>query len=151
MPYLGEERRWQFGRHDLDARDALLFVLTKLREKLPGKALFHLAPNYWSAEQAAILDDLTRTLGYRLLGTMRRGLVGAGMTPGLTIDVDSFAVTLTLTKGMLIGGRRSTLRKVYETPPMMTRPSRPMSTVRGRTTANRVSCMCGEFSYLQGL
>ena len=54
--------------------------------------------------------------------------------------------TLTLTNGMLIGGRRSIFRNVYETPPMMTRPSSPMSTVRGRTTASRVRNIGGDLS-----
>ncbi len=97
LPYLGTDRHWQHGRHDVDAREAVQFVLGKLKEKLPGKALLHLAPNYFTADQAALLDDLTRTGGYRLLGTLPRGLASAGLSPGITIDADTYAVTLAAT------------------------------------------------------
>lgn len=98
LPHLGTERHWQHGRHDVDARDLVQLVLTRLKEKLPGKAVGHAVPNYWTADQAALLDDLTRQAGYRLLGTTRRGLVAAGMNPGLLIDADGHAVTITATK-----------------------------------------------------
>jgi hypothetical protein len=96
--FLGSERRWQFGRHDLDARDLLLFVLTKLREKLPAKSVFHVVPTYWTPEQSALLEDLTRSAGFRLLGIMRRALAISGPSPGLAIDTDSHTATISVTR-----------------------------------------------------
>lgn len=98
LPHLGADRHWQHGRHDVDARDLTQFVLAKLKEKLPTKAVGHVVPNYWTQDQAALLDDLTRMAGFRLLGTTRRGLAAAGLNPGLLVDVDGYAVTLTATK-----------------------------------------------------
>jgi len=98
LPHLGTDRHWQHGRHDVDGRDLMQFVLGKLKERLPGKTLGHVVPNYWTHDQAALLDDLTRMAGFRLLGTARRGLVAAGVNPGLLVDVDGHAVTVTATK-----------------------------------------------------
>jgi hypothetical protein len=98
LPYLGIDRFWQYGRHRLDARDAVQWILQKLKDKLPGKSLFHTVPSYWNREQAAILEDITRQAGYRSLGVMKRGLALGGTSPGLVLDVDSHAFTLCLTK-----------------------------------------------------
>lgn len=98
IPYLGTDRIWHYGRHTLDAREALAFVINKLREKLPAKSLFHVVPSYWNREQAAMLEDQTRQAGYRSLGTIRRGLALAGLTPGVTIDVDSHAAIVSHTR-----------------------------------------------------
>ncbi|MFT3882614.1 MAG: hypothetical protein QM703_23545 [Gemmatales bacterium] len=98
LPYLGSDRVWQHRRHALDARESLAFVFSKLREKLPAKSLFHVVPSYWNREQAALLEDQTRQSGYRSLGTIKRGLALAGLTPGVTIDVDSHAATVSHTR-----------------------------------------------------
>jgi hypothetical protein len=98
LPHVGSERRWQHGRHDVDARDLLQLVLVKIKERLPGKAVGHAVPNYWNPDQVALLEDVTRLSGFRLLGTTRRGLASAGMNPGLLIDGDSHAVIVTVTK-----------------------------------------------------
>lgn len=98
FPFLSSERRWQFGRHDLDARELLLFVLTRLREKLPVKSIFHVVPTYWTSEQSALLEDLTRSAGFRLLGIMRRALVISGSSPGLAIDADAHAAVISITR-----------------------------------------------------
>lgn len=98
LPYVGSDRIWQHRRHTLDARESLAFVFSKLREKLPAKSLFHVVPSYWSREQAALLEDQTRQTGYRSLGTIKRGLALAGLTPGITIDVDSHTTTVSHTR-----------------------------------------------------
>lgn len=98
LPYVGQDRTWHHARHTLDARDALLLVINKLKEKPSSKSVFHAVPSYWNREQAAILEDLTRQAGGRCLGTIKRGLALAGLAPGLTIDIDSFAVTITQTQ-----------------------------------------------------
>jgi len=98
LPYLGSDRIWQHRRHALDARESLAFVFSKLREKLPAKSLFHVVPSYWNREQAALLEDQTRQSGYRSLGTIKRGLALAGLTPGITIDVDSHAAMISHTR-----------------------------------------------------
>lgn len=94
LPYVGMDRLWHYGRHRLDGREALQWVITKLKDKLPSKSLFHAVPNYWTREQAAILEDITRQAGYRSLGTIKRGLALAGTSPGLVIDGDSYALTI---------------------------------------------------------
>lgn len=106
LPYVGQDRTWHHGRHTLDAREALLFVINKLKEKPSSKSVFHVVPSYWNREQAALLEDLTRQAGARCLGTIKRGLGIAGMAPGLTIDIDSFAVSITHTQ---IQGRTGSL------------------------------------------
>lgn len=98
LPYVGSDRAWHYGRHHVDARETLGWVLGKIKEKLPSKSVFHVLPSYWQREQAAILEDQTRQLGYRCLGTIKRGLALAGLSPGLILDVDSFAACLTLTQ-----------------------------------------------------
>lgn len=98
LPYVGMDRFWHYGRHRLDAREALQWVLQKLKDKLPGKSLFHAVPSYWTREQAAILEDITRHTGHRCLGTLKRGLALAGSSPGLVIDVDSYALTICITQ-----------------------------------------------------
>jgi hypothetical protein len=112
LPFLGEDRHWQFGRHEIDARDALQFILTGLRGKLPGKALFHLVPSYWTGEQAALLGELTRTLGLRMVGIVRRSLAASGGAPGLVMDADAYAVTLTATTLIEPGPRLRLVRTV---------------------------------------
>lgn len=98
LPYLGLDRLWQHGRHAIDSREALVVVLNKIKDKLPSKSLFHVVPSYWNREQAALFEDQTRQAGYRCLGTIKRGLALAGFSPGITIDVDSFAVSITHTR-----------------------------------------------------
>lgn len=98
LPFFGLDRLWQHGRHTLDAREAVMLVLGKIKERLPSKSLFHVVPSYWNREQAALLEDQTRQAGYRSLGVIKRGLALAGLSPGLTIDVDSHAVTITHTR-----------------------------------------------------
>lgn len=98
LPYVGQDRAWHYGRHHMDAREVLGWVLGKIKEKLPSKAVFHVLPSYWQREQAAILEDQTRQLGYRCLGSMKRGLALAGLSPGLIIDIDNFAASIIMTQ-----------------------------------------------------
>lgn len=98
LPFIGTDRLWQYRRHALDARESLAFVFSKLREKLAAKSLFHVVPSYWNREQAAMLEDQTRQTGYRSLGTIKRSLALAGLTPGIIIDVDSHAATVSHTR-----------------------------------------------------
>lgn len=98
IPHVGSDRVWQHRRHALDGRESLAFVFSKLREKLPAKSLFHAVPSYWNREQAALLEDQTRQTGYRSLGTIKRGLALAGLSPGITIDVDSHAAIISHTR-----------------------------------------------------
>ena len=57
-----------------------------------------MVPSYWNREQTALLEDQTRQTGYRSLGTIKRGLALAGLSPGITIDVDSYAVSISHTR-----------------------------------------------------
>lgn len=98
VPYLGMDRCWQYRRHTLDSRDGFALVLQKIKDRLPGKSVLHVVPSYWNREQAALLEDQTRQAGLRSLGSIKRGLVLSGLSPGLTIDVDSYAATITQTK-----------------------------------------------------
>lgn len=95
VPHLGMDRTWQYRRHTLESRDGFSLVLQKIKDRLPGKSVLHIVPSYWNREQAALLEDQTRQAGLRSLGSIKRGLVLSGLSPGLVIDVDAFAVTIT--------------------------------------------------------
>jgi hypothetical protein len=71
LPYLGDDRVWNSGRHRLDAAAAVALVCAHLQRRI-GRAegVTVALPAYFSVAQAALLANLAGKAKWRLLGSV---------------------------------------------------------------------------------
>ncbi|HEV8058559.1 MAG TPA: hypothetical protein VGP68_01725 [Gemmataceae bacterium] len=104
LPYLGEQRTWSIGRHQLDAGRAMVHVFERL---LPAcqtsKGVVLALPAYLSPTQASFLAPLADKARFPLLGSVRAPLALAHSAfaadpwagPALVFDIDDHALSAT--------------------------------------------------------
>ena len=104
LPYLGQDRLWEAGRHQIDPAKAMALVFERLRpifEGIHGLALT--LPNYLTRAQATKLTDLAKKSKLPALGSVISSLALARIAHAqqpwfglaLIIDVDEFALSWT--------------------------------------------------------
>jgi hypothetical protein len=102
LPQLGGKRRWDAGRHRLDADKALALVLKRLHSNLENVTGIGLAlPPYLSQAQTNIVASLMKQAKLPSLGWVSAPLAAAWMASGqqswhglaLIVDVDDHALT----------------------------------------------------------
>jgi hypothetical protein len=103
LPYLGDDRTWDSGRHRLDAAGAFALVCGHLQRRL-GRAegVTVALPAYLSAAQAALLANVAGRARWRLLGSVHvpvavalaahEHLPWSGVA--VVVDLDGHALTL---------------------------------------------------------
>ncbi|MGH7169734.1 MAG: FHA domain-containing protein [Gemmataceae bacterium] len=103
LPYLGDDRTWNNGRHRLDAASAFALVCEHLQRRL-GRAegVTVALPAYLGAAQAALLANVAGRARWRLLGSVpvpvavalaaHEHLPWSGLA--VVVDVDGHALTL---------------------------------------------------------
>jgi hypothetical protein len=105
LPWLGEKRQWNAGRHRLDAGQALSLVLEKLQPNLAGaEGLVAALPAYLSPPQVAHWNELANRAKLPVWATvaapLAAGAAGYARQPwtgsGLVIQADDQALTLAL-------------------------------------------------------
>jgi hypothetical protein len=103
LPYLGEDRLWDGGRHRLDAAAALALVCEHLQRRI-GRAegLTISLPAYFNEAQIALLADVAGRARWCLLGSVPSPLAVALAAhehlpwsgQAVIIDIDGYALTL---------------------------------------------------------
>jgi hypothetical protein len=103
LPYLGDDRLWDGGRHRLDAAGAFAFVCEHLQRKI-GRAegVTAALPPYFSAAQAALLANVAGRARWRLLGSVPSPIAVALAAhehlpwsgQAVVVDLDGYALTL---------------------------------------------------------
>ena len=103
LPYLGEDRLWTGGRHQLDAATALALVCEYLQRRI-GRAegVTVALPPYFHEAQAALLADVAGRARWRLLGSVPSPIAVALAAhehlpwsgQAVVIDLDGYALTL---------------------------------------------------------
>jgi hypothetical protein len=103
LPYLGEERLWQAGRHRLDAAAAFGLICEHLQRRIAGAEGITMAvPAYLSAAQTALLANVAGRARWRLLGSVPAPVAVALAAhehlpwSGVAVVVDLDGHTLTL-------------------------------------------------------
>ena len=103
LPFLGDDRIWNVGRHRLDAAGAFALVCEHLQRRLGLAEGFTAAlPAYFTAGQAALLANVAGRARWRLLGSVPSPLAVAlaahehlpwsGLA--VVVEVDGHALTL---------------------------------------------------------
>ncbi|HTU90615.1 MAG TPA: hypothetical protein VMF69_11120 [Gemmataceae bacterium] len=102
LPYLGEDRIWNGGRHQFDAAGALAMVFAHLQRWI-GRAegVTVALPAYFSAAQAALLANVAGRARWRLLGSVPTPLAVALAAhehlpwsgQAVIIEMDGYALT----------------------------------------------------------
>jgi molecular chaperone DnaK (HSP70) len=103
LPYLGDDRLWEGGRHRLDATAALALVCEHLQRRI-GRAegITVALPAYFSTAQTALLADVAGRARWRLLGSVPSPLAAALAAPDylpwsgqvIVVDFDGYSLTL---------------------------------------------------------
>jgi hypothetical protein len=103
LPYLGDDRHWDSGRHRLDAAAAFALVCEQLQRRLGrAKGVTVALPAYLGAAQAALLANVAGRAHWRLLGSVpapvavalaaHEHLPWSGLA--VVVDLDGHALTL---------------------------------------------------------
>jgi hypothetical protein len=122
LPYLGDDRIWDSGRHRLDAAAALARICEHLQHRF-GRAegVTVALPGYFSAVQVALLADVAQRARWRLLGSVpspvavalaaHEHLPWSGLA--VVIDLDGYALTMS---AVAVRADRVRLLHGYSTP-----------------------------------
>jgi hypothetical protein len=122
LPWLGDERLWEGGRHRLDATAALARVCEHL-QRLIGRAegVTVALPAYFSAAQAALLAEVVGRARWRLLGSVPSPVAVASATHdhlpwsdlAVVVDLDGYALTFS---AVAVRDDRVCVRHVHPVP-----------------------------------
>jgi len=103
LPYLGDDRVWEGGRHRLDAATALALVCVHLQQRIGRTEGVTVAlPAYFCTEQAALFAAAAERARWRLLGSVPSPLAVALAAhdhlpwsgQAIVVEVDGYALTL---------------------------------------------------------
>lgn len=103
LPFLGDERVWQSGRHRLDAAGAFAVVCEHLQRRLgDAEGITAALPSYLSATQAGLLTHVAKRARWRLLGSVPSPVAAALAAHehlpwsgvAVVVEMDGHALTL---------------------------------------------------------